>query len=265
MWRTGKLAKLLGIDRSVIHYYNSVGVLHAKRDENNYLSYDSLDFIALCKARQLRSMGFSLEETTTLLRDAGEEDWQRRLALREQEIDREIRRLENVKYLVGSHQGKYRPLPSEFLVLSPFHYGGYYYLPLDHVADWDTLALLVKDAPYINYCFHVPPGGGTCPEQFRVELGVSFQEWWRDLAPPELPAGTAHFPECSALASRIELRNEAPPFSYDDLAFVRAHCAAQGLVLTGEAMAFPAVHFLEQDREQASAKIFFFLVPPLDC
>lgn len=188
MWRTGKLAKLLGIDRSVIHYYNSVGVLHAKRDENNYLSYDSLDFIALCKARQLRSMGFSLEETTTLLRDAGEEDWQRRLALREQEIDREIRRLENVKYLVGSHQGKYRPLPSEFLVLSPFHYGGYYYLPLDHVADWDTLALLVKDAPYINYCFHVPPGGGHLP---RTIPGGA----WRLL--PGVVAGS-----CSAGTSR---------------------------------------------------------------
>lgn len=258
MWRTGRLAQLLGVDRSVIHYYNTVGIIHAKKDDNNYLSYDMPDFIALCKARQLRGMGFSLEETAALLHHADGDAWQDAFARREQEIDREIHRLERTRYLLQSHQGKHRPMPMEFYVIREFDYGGYYYMPLENAKEAEELAALVKDAPYVNYCFRVPEGGCTDPSRFAIEMGISFQEWWRDLTPDVLPAGMTHYGGRRALVTRIELGDE-PLFTYEQLDFVREHCAREGLRLTGEVMVFPRISFLEQEEELISANLFFFL------
>ena len=134
-------------------------------------------------------------------------------------------------------------------------------LKREETADEETmaeLAALVKDAPYVNYCFRVPEGGCTDPSRFAIEMGISFQEWWRDLTPDVLPAGMTHYGGRRALVTRIELGDE-PLFTYEQLDFVREHCAREGLRLTGEVMVFPRISFLEQDTELLSANLFFFL------
>ena len=266
MWRTGELAKYLGVDRSVLHFYDSQGITHAKKDGNSYRAYSDFDLIALCEARHLRSMGFSLQETSQLLQESDFSRKRQAYQQREQEVKREIKRLSCLKYILANHQGKHRPVHRELLSLAPYDYGDYYYLPLEYThpgnppfQEFEALNSLVRDAPYINYCFHFPAGSCIDPSAFRYEFGVSFQAWWRSLAPDVLPQGMDYHPPKKSLFTSMLLDEQTPLFQYETFSFVRNSCIEHTLTMTGEVMAFPSIQFYENEDEKAPLNVFFFL------
>lgn len=266
MWRTGKLAKYLGVDRSVLHFYDALGIIQAKKDDNNYRAYSDFDLIALCEARHLRSMGFSLQEAAQLLRESDTSQKKAAYRCREQEVTAEIKRLSALKYVLANHQGKHRPTPKDLHVPIPYDYGDYYYLPLESTQpgspafqEYDALNSLVRGAPYINYCFHFPEDSCINPASFRYEFGVSFQAWWRGLTPETLPQGMDYYPSRKSLRSITRLQERMPLFQYETFSYIRDYCAQKGLSLTGEAMAFPTIQFYEDQQAKVWVNLFFFL------
>ncbi|MFB7372099.1 MerR family transcriptional regulator [Streptomyces sp. NPDC056222] len=61
--RIGELAELAGTTTRTLRYYESRGLLAARRTENGYRTYDEDDLRLLEQIRTLQDFGFELEET----------------------------------------------------------------------------------------------------------------------------------------------------------------------------------------------------------
>lgn len=61
--RIGELAERAGTSTRTLRYYESRGLLPARRDANGYRTYDEDDLRLLRQIRTLQDFGFDLEET----------------------------------------------------------------------------------------------------------------------------------------------------------------------------------------------------------
>ncbi|MET7382924.1 MerR family transcriptional regulator [Streptomyces sp. NPDC005526] len=61
--RIGELAERAGTTTRTLRYYESRGLLRARRDPNGHRTYDEADLKLLRQIRTLRDFGFDLEET----------------------------------------------------------------------------------------------------------------------------------------------------------------------------------------------------------
>ncbi|WP_327114463.1 MerR family transcriptional regulator [Streptomyces sp. NBC_01341] len=61
--RIGELAERAGTTTRTLRYYESRGLLHARRAENGYRTYDEGDLRLIEQIRTLQDFGFDLEET----------------------------------------------------------------------------------------------------------------------------------------------------------------------------------------------------------
>ncbi|MBT2403934.1 MULTISPECIES: MerR family transcriptional regulator [unclassified Streptomyces] len=61
--RIGELAERAGTSTRTLRYYESRGLLPARRDGNGYRTYDEDDLRMLRQIRMLQDFGFDLEET----------------------------------------------------------------------------------------------------------------------------------------------------------------------------------------------------------
>ncbi|MBC9727413.1 MerR family transcriptional regulator [Streptomyces sp. TRM68367] len=61
--RIGELAARAGTTTRALRYYESRGLLPARRDEHGYRTYDERDLKLLEQIRTLQDFGFELEET----------------------------------------------------------------------------------------------------------------------------------------------------------------------------------------------------------
>ncbi|MGW1464982.1 MerR family transcriptional regulator [Streptomyces sp. NPDC002308] len=61
--RIGELAERAGTTTRALRYYESRGLLRARRSENGYRTYDESDLRQLRQIRTLQDFGFDLEET----------------------------------------------------------------------------------------------------------------------------------------------------------------------------------------------------------
>lgn len=65
--RIGELAGRAGTSTRTLRYYESRGLLPARRDGNGYRTYDEEDLRLLRQIRTLQDFGFDLEETRPFL------------------------------------------------------------------------------------------------------------------------------------------------------------------------------------------------------
>src|SRR5215470_6310226 len=61
--RIGELADQAGTSARMVRYYESQGLLRARRSPNGYRDYDDADLRVVREIRSLQEIGFTLEET----------------------------------------------------------------------------------------------------------------------------------------------------------------------------------------------------------
>ena len=61
--RIGELARRTGTTTRALRFYESAGLLPARRAANGYREYDEADFRMVSEIQTLRAVGFSLEDT----------------------------------------------------------------------------------------------------------------------------------------------------------------------------------------------------------
>lgn len=83
-YKIGEISKLYGIGTDALRYYEKLGILKPKRDLNGYRMYNIGDISTLNILRDLRSIGFSLQEIKEHLADF---NLSKTLALFEKEIN----------------------------------------------------------------------------------------------------------------------------------------------------------------------------------
>lgn len=68
-YKIGEISKLYGIGTDSLRYYEELGILHPRRDSNGYRMYSISDIRTLNILRELRSIGFSMQEIKEHLQD----------------------------------------------------------------------------------------------------------------------------------------------------------------------------------------------------
>ncbi|GAA4899886.1 MerR family transcriptional regulator [Streptomyces coeruleoprunus] len=109
--RIGELARRAGVTTRTLRYYESRGLLPARRTERGHRTYDEADLRLLRQIRTLQDFGFDLEETRPFVdclragHPAGDACpaslavYRRKLA----ELDALMDRLRSVRDQVGTH------------------------------------------------------------------------------------------------------------------------------------------------------------------
>lgn len=83
-YKIGEISALYDIGTDSLRYYEEIGILHPRRDDNGYRMYSIRDIRTLNILRELRSIGFSMSEIKEHLADF---DLQKTLSLFQREID----------------------------------------------------------------------------------------------------------------------------------------------------------------------------------
>lgn len=105
MYTVGQLAKLFGLSRSTLLYYDEIGVLSpSARSASNYRLYSDDDVRRMERITVYREAGLPLETISRILRDGGDSVpgvLERHL----QKLSREIARLRHQQHLIGELLG----------------------------------------------------------------------------------------------------------------------------------------------------------------
>ncbi len=71
--RIGEIARMSGLTERTIRYYMELGLLPEKRTDGNQRTFSSSDLVYLKRIKELKDLGFSLEEIGGIIR-LGKED-----------------------------------------------------------------------------------------------------------------------------------------------------------------------------------------------
>lgn len=105
MYTVGQLAKLFGLSRSTLLYYDEIGILSPSvRSASNYRLYSDDDARRMERIKVYREAGLSLEAISRLLR-ADSDSVPAVLERHLQELSREIARLRHQQHLMGELLG----------------------------------------------------------------------------------------------------------------------------------------------------------------
>ena len=92
-YRIGEVSRLFGIGQDSLRYYERLGIVVPKREVNGYRAYDLDDMFTLSLIKDLRLLGFSMQQIKTYLDDRTLESTGRLLSEEAALIDRQIERL----------------------------------------------------------------------------------------------------------------------------------------------------------------------------
>ena len=98
---TAQFAKMHGINKRTLHYYDSIGLFSPRwKGENNYRYYDYMQGIDLEYIRMLKDLNMSIEEIKAYVDHPDEEAFLQIADNKLAEIDREIRSLRKTKKIL---------------------------------------------------------------------------------------------------------------------------------------------------------------------
>ena len=104
-YQRSKLAKLLGLNKETLRYYEAKGIVSPRREsDNGYRVYDEWDCQKLIYLRMLRAYGFSLEDATGDRIGFGSDAMIQLLEARRHDMERELRRLEREQQILEELQ-----------------------------------------------------------------------------------------------------------------------------------------------------------------
>ncbi len=97
----GQFAKLHGLNKRTLHYYDEIGLFSpAHKGNNGYRYYTYHQSVELENILALRELGMSIEEIKTYLRQPNPEDFSRIATQKVHEIDEQMQQLRGLKALL---------------------------------------------------------------------------------------------------------------------------------------------------------------------
>lgn len=181
--RISDFERLTGVSSATLRYYDSLGVLCARRNsKNNYRTYDAQDVLRLIQLRQIQAFGIPLGALSPQESDVSCEGILGSLTQRQKEIEQSIeemyRLLERIKLHANSYQ---RAAHCDSAIVRTRMVGTYrLFLSDPEVAShrntpeifqrWIAAAPHVYSVIRIRYAQLSACKGGTCPADMGIGL-----------------------------------------------------------------------------------------------
>lgn len=223
-YKIGEIASLLGISHETVRFYEKQGLIAPARDQHNgYRLYHAVDLNVLMRMRSYTSLGYTVNEAISLIRDGDLYDLSRAIGDKSAEIARQIEaqsRLLLCMQLRSRHLRRVSSMLGECVIEnSPALYGIVYRNNLDisedittrrRVREWMEMrpfseAMLMYDRAYwSDDCdMHLYRTGLCMDEVFAGHFGVDRDE------------KVIHFPSVRSVYSVTKVPYEAD-LSHED-------------------------------------------------
>lgn len=96
-YKINEISKIYDIGKDSLRYYEKIGILNPKRDENGYRMYSLLDITTLNIIKELRDLGFGMQKIKDFLNNRNIESTLSILEIEIDAINNRISELENLK------------------------------------------------------------------------------------------------------------------------------------------------------------------------
>ena len=115
-YKIGNVAKMLGISRDLLRYYEKKGVVHPQKDKgNDYRYYDTWDINFLLDCIWYKQFGFGIDQIAHMITDCSYEELLSGLDDKREEIRRIIRQQELLLGRIGEHREQIARINKEMI------------------------------------------------------------------------------------------------------------------------------------------------------
>lgn len=243
MFKIGEVSRLLGVDRSFLHYYDQMGIIVPAKNNKNYRLYSETDLIAIASSKYYRAMKMPIKPLTQIIQTS--------------DLQRKVEILHRQKQWLH-HQAS---LFSDLATIADFAietirlaYQDQLFSPAVSLA-FDFVPLIVNGVctpqlnepevrelldffPFVSYAYYFHRHALTDRHQFRYELGLAAIHSFREKYQVPLPSRSLFCPNTSCLIQPLSKTIHAHPFTYDDFEPARAYARQHQQTLSGEAVAY---------------------------
>ena len=112
-YRINEIAKLYSISTDSLRYYEKLGILKPKREENGYRLYSLSDIYKITVIRDLRALDFSMEQIKDYLSHQSVEHTAQMLTEEMEQIKEKLRYLQNAELSIKKRIEKFKSLSME--------------------------------------------------------------------------------------------------------------------------------------------------------
>ncbi len=257
MFQTSELARLLGVARSYLHYYDREGIIQPQKDTKKFRQYSETDLIALASAKYYRAMNMDLEALKGIVHTSGLREKNAEMNSVQNSLREQISFLQDAlvvtEYAKSSYEIAYREescsegegTATDFVIMTK---DGEL---IDEVVDDPITQDLLQQFPFISYSYHFPKQALVNPEAFAYSLGIATIHDMVVKRNIPLPSSAFAVEQQPCIFFNKEMSSDIR-FTYEDFEPVRAYAKEHGLVLTGEAVAYCV--FTNYDHEQGKIR-----------
>lgn len=207
------IARKLGMNSSKIRYYDKIGLLHSKRNQDNqYRDFDDLDALKIMHMEMLRSFSLNIEETKlacTLEENALNRQLHQQRQLIQLSIQKEQARLkrleETMDYIKYVSNNKSRismfQVPQCWMI---FSVGINEELTAE---DYREIVKLSDAFPFSYVALHIPFQSLQKDHILKMEMGFGILEKYSQLLDTKITTDCYHYTGCNTVQLYIETKN----------------------------------------------------------
>lgn len=258
MFKIGEVSKLLGVDRSFLHYYDEIGIIVPRKNEKNYRLYNENDLIAIASSKYYRAMNMPLKPLSHIILQSDGEKKIEVMKQQKQLLLEEAERLNDLAivadYALNTYEIAYQ---MDILALQPIE--AFEFIPIIHDGRYDerlinseTMKELLDFFPFVSYAYYFPTESLINQDKFSYMLGLSAIQKFRIKYNKCLPETAITSKEHSCFIMPLTQNIENQAFTYESFERARDYAASNSLTMTGEAIAYCV--FTNYEKEYADIK-----------
>lgn len=244
MFQVKEVSKLLGLDRSFLHYYDEIGIIVPQKNEKSYRIYSENDLIAIASSKYYRAMDMSLNTLSQVILTS---DYEKKVEMMEKQKEyclSEATRYHDLAIVCDYALTTYN-MAYQNKILDKQFSQSFSFLPFVHNEKCDeslishkTIKDLLNFFPFVSYAYYFPINSLIQKEHFTYYLGLSIIEEFRIKYQKSLPENHFLSSSSSCLVFPITKNVDTEPFCYADFEVIRLYAKQQNIELTGEAIAY---------------------------
>lgn len=264
MFKTGELAKLLGVEKSFLHYYDEIGIIVPNKNEKNYRLYNENDLIALASSKYYRAMHMNLKDLSEVILRSNQlekvniMEKQKELLLFEAERFKDMAQV--AEFAINTYKYAYQ---EDIIVESDLE--AFYFIPLIHKEQYqndfleqESVKKLLDFFPFVSYAYYFPKDSILHEEKFDYHLGLSVIAQYQKKYKISLPEGATSNSTNHCIIMPLTKNIENDSFTFANFQSARDYAQANHLELTGEAIAYCV--FTNYEKENANIKFVVQLI-----
>ncbi len=243
MFKVKEIARLIGVDRSFLHYYDEIGIIVPSKNDKNYRLYNENDLIALASSKYYRAMEMPLHSLSEIIQESDVDLKIEVMEKRKEAMKKEIEKMNDMlvvtDYAISTYKMAYQDelsygecTEAEFI---PTIIGGKYD---ESLLESSEMKELLNFFPFVSYSYYFPIDSLIENNKFEYYIGLSTISHFRKKYDLKLPEHTIKTTSEHCIFMSLTKNMNEGSFTYEDFELARNYAKENNLHMTGEAIGY---------------------------